>query len=114
MILAFRPDDKGILPDRVIAALAKAGASGGTGVTVSDEEILAALQEMARLEGLFAAPEGAATYAGYQKLLESGFLKPEEKVVLFNTGSGLKTPELVQGEYPVLDPKDPDLASKII
>ena len=52
---------------------------------------------MARLEGVFAAPEGAATYAGYKKLMESGFLKPEERVVLFNTGSGLKTPELLSG-----------------
>ena len=70
-------------------------ASGGTGVTVSDEEILQALNEVARTEGLFTAPEGAATYAGYQKLIASEFLKPIDQVVLFNTGSGLKTPELV-------------------
>ncbi len=89
-------------------------ASGGTGVMVSDAEILKAMHEIARLEGIFAAPEGAATHAGYQKLIESGFLKPEEKVVLFNTGSGLKMPELVQIDLPVLDPNDPDLASKVI
>ncbi|MDE3091277.1 MAG: threonine synthase [Chloroflexota bacterium] len=88
-------------------------ASGGTGVTVSDQEIIAAMYEMARAEGIFAAPEGAATYAGYKKLIESGFLKPEEKVVLFNTGSGLKTPELVRADYTVLDPADPELSSKI-
>ncbi len=70
-------------------------ASGGTGITVLDDEILQAMREIARLEGIFAAPEGAATYAAYQKLMVTGFLKPEEKVVLFNTGSGLKTPELV-------------------
>ena len=70
-------------------------ASGGTGVTVSDAEIVQAMNEIARAEGLFTAPEGAATYAGYQKLIVSEFLKPTDKVVLFNTGSGLKTPELV-------------------
>lgn len=88
-------------------------ASGGTGVTVSDQEILDAMNEIARAEGVFAAPEGAATYAGYKKLVGSGFLKPEDRVVLFNTGSGLKTPELVQGNYPVLDPKDANLSEKI-
>lgn len=72
-------------------------ASGGLAIAVSDQEILEALQEMARLEGIFAAPEGAATYAAYKKCLAQGFLQPEESVVLFNTGSGLKTPELVQG-----------------
>ena len=87
--------------------------SGGTGVMVSDQEILDAMYEIARLEGIFAAPEGAATYAGYKKLMADGFLKPEEKVVLFNTGSGLLTAELVQGEYPLLDPRDPELAAKI-
>ncbi|HEY7465657.1 MAG TPA: pyridoxal-phosphate dependent enzyme, partial [Dehalococcoidia bacterium] len=69
--------------------------SGGFAVAVSDEEILAAMSEMARLEGIFAAPEGAAGYAGYKKLLAQGKLDPAESVVLFNTGSGLKTHELV-------------------
>lgn len=88
-------------------------ASGGTGVLVFDQEILDAIYEIARLEGIFSAPEGAATYAGYKKLIVSGFLKPEDKVVLFNTGSGLKTPELVRAESPTLDPRDPNLAAKI-
>ncbi len=89
-------------------------ASGGTGVTVSDQEILDAMYEMARAEGIFAAPEGAATYAGYKKLIESGFLKPEEQVVLFNTGSGPKTAELVDAHPPVLDPADPALSSNLV
>jgi threonine synthase len=63
-------------------------------VTVTDDEILVAMSEMARLEGIFAAPEGAATYAGYKKLLAKGTLDPGESVVLFQTGSGLKTHEL--------------------
>jgi threonine synthase len=70
--------------------------SKGMAVSVSDDEILAAMSEMARLEGIFAAPEGAAGYAGYKKLLAQGKLDPAESVVLFNTGSGLKTHELVQ------------------
>lgn len=64
--------------------------SRGTAVAVSDAEIMDALREWARDEGVFAAPEGAASLAAYRKLLESGFFKASDKVVLFNTGSGLK------------------------
>jgi threonine synthase len=73
--------------------------SGGTAVAVSDAEILAAMFEIARLEGIFAAPEGAATYAGYKKLITAGSLDPAESVVLFQTGSGLKTHELAAGAH---------------
>ncbi len=64
--------------------------SGGTAIAVSDEQIFAAVQEWASREGVFAAPEGAASLAAYKVLLERKFLKPTDKVVLFNTGSGLK------------------------
>jgi threonine synthase len=64
--------------------------SGGTVVDVSDDAILASLLDWARHEGLFLCPEGAAATAAYDALLASGFLKPEDRVVLFNTGSGLK------------------------
>jgi threonine synthase len=64
--------------------------SHGTAVSVSDEEILAAQRHLGRMEGIFAAPEGAATLAGLYKLIENGWIKPEERIVLFNTGSGLK------------------------
>jgi threonine synthase len=87
--------------------------SGGTAVSVSDAAIVQALNTIARAEGIFAAPEGAATFAAYEQLMRAGFLKPEERVVLFNTGSGLKTPELVTANCPVLDPNDPDLSAKI-
>ena len=53
--------------------------SGGTAIAVSDDEILAAMSEMARLEGIFAAPEGAATYAGYKKLLAIGLPRPRRE-----------------------------------
>ena len=65
-------------------------ASHGTAVTVSDEEMIAAAKEMARTTGVFAAPEGGATLAAARNLTESGFLRPTDTVVLFNTGSGLK------------------------
>jgi threonine synthase len=64
--------------------------SGGTCVAVSDRDCLLAGARVAALEGMFAAPEGAACFAAYERLLISGFLKPEEKVVIYNTGSGLK------------------------
>ena len=64
--------------------------SGGTAISVSDEEILAAQQKLGKMEGIFAAPEGAATLAGLEKLVQQGWVRPDERVVLFNTGSGLK------------------------
>lgn len=65
-------------------------ASHGNAIAVKDEEILAAQRELAVQEGLFAAPEGAATLAALKRLVEQGWIRPEERVVLFNTGSGLK------------------------
>jgi threonine synthase len=64
--------------------------SGGTALSVSEEQIFQAVAEWASKEGVFASPEGSASLAAYKVLLEQGFLKPADKVVLFNTGSGLK------------------------
>ncbi len=72
--------------------------SRGTAVAVSDDEIMRAFQSWAQDEGVFAAPEGAASLAAYWKLRENGFLKEEDKVVLFNTGSGLKYIDVIH-EY---------------
>ena len=69
--------------------------SEGTAVAVTDTEIIEAVQEIAHLEGILACPEGAATLAGLKHLLAQGFLSHTEQIVLFNTGSGLKYPELV-------------------
>lgn len=69
--------------------------SGGTAVAVTDEEIMNCFAEWARDEGVFAAPEGAASLAAYRKLRSTGFLKAEDKVVLFNTGSGMKYVEAI-------------------
>ena len=65
-------------------------ASEGTAVAVSDEAILEAQRQLASLEGIFAAPEGAATLAALEKLVKQQWIQPGERVVLFNTGSGLK------------------------
>ena len=64
--------------------------SGGAAVEATDDEIMQAFQQWAREDGVFAAPEGAASLVAYQKLRASGFLKESDTAVLFNTGSGLK------------------------
>jgi threonine synthase len=64
--------------------------SNGWAIAVSDEEITQAQHQLAITEGIFAAPEGAATLAGLMRLISEGWIQPGERVVLFNTGSGLK------------------------
>ncbi len=64
--------------------------SNGIAVAVSDASILEAQRELGRMEGIFAAPEGAATLAGLKALVHQGWVRPDERIVLFNTGSGLK------------------------
>jgi threonine synthase len=64
--------------------------SGGLALSVTDDEIMDALRHWARVEGIFAAPEGAAVLAAYRNLRASEFFSEEDTVVLFNTGTGLK------------------------
>jgi threonine synthase len=64
--------------------------SAGAAVTVTDDEMMDAMFEWASEEGVFAAPEGAASLFAYRKLRASGYLKESDTVVLFNTGSGYK------------------------
>ena len=64
--------------------------SQGTAIAVSDIEIQASQRRLAAAEGVFAAPEGAATLAALLKLIKQGWITPHERIVLFNTGSGLK------------------------
>jgi threonine synthase len=70
--------------------------TNGTALTVTDDEMLHAGRELASLEGIFAAPEGAATVIAARKLAASAWIKPGEKVVLFNTGTGYKYSEAWQ------------------
>ena len=70
--------------------------SGGIAIAVTDEEIMDALRQWAKVEGIFAAPEGAAALAAYRKLRASEFFSAHDTVVLFNTGSGLKYLDVIE------------------
>ena len=72
--------------------------SHGTAVAATDEEILAAMRHWASVEGVFAAPEGAASLVAYQKLRASGFFRAEDTVVLFNTGSAYKYLDMIEAQ----------------
>jgi len=65
-------------------------ASGGTALAVTDEELIDGTKEIGAAEGIFCAPEGAACLPALRKLMSDGSVKPNERVVLFNTGSGVK------------------------
>ena len=65
-------------------------ASSGTAIAVSDADLIEAGIQLARDEGLFIAPEGAACVVALEKLIVSGFLKPHERIVIYNTGAGVK------------------------
>ena len=64
--------------------------SGGAAIAVTDEELLAAVREIGSLEGVFCAPEGAACLPALKKLVADKWIEPDEHVVLFNTGAGVK------------------------
>jgi len=86
--------------------------SGGEAIAVSDAELMADVSEIARLEGIFACPEGAATLSALRKMVDAGRVDHDDSVILFNTGSGLKYTDLLPDEAPIADPKKPfDYAS---
>jgi threonine synthase len=64
--------------------------SGGTAISVSDDELIAGTREIASAEGMFIAPEGGALLPALKKMIERGEVGKDERIVLFNTGSGLK------------------------
>ncbi len=71
--------------------------SSGAAVAVTDAETMDAFRQLARVEGIFVAPEGAASHAAYRKLRANAFFLEKDKVVLFNTGSGLKYLDVIEG-----------------
>ena len=71
--------------------------SGGGAIAVTDDEMIASVRAVGAAEGLFVAPEGAATYAALKHLLAAKTVHPEESVVLFNTGAGVKYLECFGG-----------------
>jgi threonine synthase len=74
--------------------------SGGTAIAIGDEDALRAGVELASEDGIFAAPEGAACVAALKVLLDSGFLKRDERIVIYNTGAGLKYLEAYSSLFP--------------
>jgi threonine synthase len=74
--------------------------SGGTAIAVSDDQLIDAGIQLASDEGIFVAPEGAACVAALEKLLASGFLKKDERIVIYNTGAGLKYLEAYSTRFP--------------
>jgi threonine synthase len=96
--------------DRLILSALRA--SSGAAIAVDESEIEDAVGLLARTEGIFAAPEGAAAVAGLRRLLDSGLVDPGARIVLFNTGSGLKYLEGRSPELPVLPP-DAELSPEV-
>ena len=80
--------------------------TGGCAVAVGDEEILRDQVRLASEEGAYVCPEGAATLSAAIRLLNEGWMKPDEKVLLLNTGTGLKYPETVNIKVRSLDPEE--------
>jgi threonine synthase len=72
--------------------------SAGIALAATDTEIMEAFRHWAQVEGIFAAPEGAASLVAYRKLRASGFFSADDRVVLFNTGSGLKYLDVIEGQ----------------
>jgi threonine synthase len=89
-------------------------ASQGTAVAITDADLLDGVRELSVHQGVYACPEGGAVWKAAQNLLESGWIKPDENVVLFNTGSGLKYNHLFEKlELPTLDHTDPTCLDSI-
>lgn len=72
--------------------------SGGGAVTIDDEEMIRITREVGAMEGMFVAPEGAACFAALKSLCADGTIEPNERVVIFNTGSGIKYLECYEGQ----------------
>src|SRR5277367_1158365 len=87
--------------------------SGGTVVDVPDETILNSLLDWSRHEGLLLSPEGAAGTAAYGQLIETGFLNPTDRVVIFNTGAGLKYTDMIAEAMGVARPNTTKLPERV-
>ncbi|MFN3192307.1 MAG: threonine synthase [Aureliella sp.] len=80
--------------------------TNGCAIAISDDDTLAAEAALARQEGAFVCPEGAACMAATGQLLADGWLQADEQVVVLNTGCGIKYPETVSSNPPLLLPSD--------
>jgi threonine synthase len=87
--------------------------SGGTAITVTDDEMLEGMALAAEREGLFVSPESGAAVIATRTLRESGFLRADDLTVIFATGSGLMHVDLVDRPVAAIDPNAPDLLAGI-
>ncbi|MBK5106774.1 MAG: pyridoxal-phosphate dependent enzyme [Anaerolineales bacterium] len=87
------------LPRDGVRAVRAARQTGGAYVTVTDDEIMAAIPELGRV-GIFAEPAGAAAYAGLKRAISQGIITSEDPVVVLNTGSGLKDVKAAMASVP--------------
>ncbi len=78
------------LPRDRIKALAAVKETGGAYISIADDDILRAIPELARGAGVFAEPAGAAAYAGFVSAVDQRLISRDEKIVVLNTGNGLK------------------------
>ena len=85
--------------------------SGGQGVAVSDDEVVEGIKLLAETEGIFAETAGGVVIAGLRRLVEKGLIDPEELVVAFITGAGLKTQEAVAPRLKPALAVQPNIAS---
>lgn len=81
--------------------------TNGCAIAIDDETLLKEQEAVARLEGAFICPEGAATFSAARQLRESGWIKSGETVIALNTGSGIKYPETVRVQAPILEKEEP-------
>ncbi|MDQ1233993.1 threonine synthase [Paenibacillus sp. SORGH_AS306] len=75
----------------------------GMAIAISDQELLEEQQHIAEYEGAFVCPEGAATFAAAKRLASQGWIGRDESVVVLNTGAGIKYPDTVKIEVPLLE-----------
>jgi threonine synthase len=86
--------------------------SAGTVVSLDDQIILQSLLDWSRNEGLLLSPEGAAATAAYDHLIATGFLAPSDRVVIFNTGAGLKYVDMIAEAMSLKSPSDKKLPER--
>jgi threonine synthase len=98
------------LPRDGVRAVRAASQTGGSYLTVSDEDILAAIATLGRV-GIFAEPAGATAYAGLAKALENGYIEVDDPVIVLNTGSGLKDVWAAMQAVPSAPVIEPTLAA---
>lgn len=95
-------------------SLAALRASGGTAVAVSDQELLDSSIALAAATGIFPAPEGGACVAALKKLLANGFLHSDDRIVIYNTGTGLKYLEAFSTRFPRTSASEQDKLGGLI